>query len=108
MRWQVGKCPVESTDWRAGGAHNDDIVFHQKLLLRRRAGGIIDFGTAASSADHRALSTTLTSSDIPEKWGFFARCARAAPSLAGRAAPPQIGGPAKRKLAMLNLGQGNV
>jgi hypothetical protein len=34
MSRQVSECPVESADWRAGSAHNDDIVFHQKLLLR--------------------------------------------------------------------------
>ena len=29
MRRHIGKCPVERADRRAGGAHNDDIVFHR-------------------------------------------------------------------------------
>ncbi len=38
VRRQIGEGPVEGADRRAGSAHDDDVVFHPKLLLRSITG----------------------------------------------------------------------
>src|SRR5450631_1232419 len=38
MGRQIGECPVKRADGGTGGANNDDIVFHPKLLLGSATG----------------------------------------------------------------------
>ena len=103
MRRQIGERPVKRADRRAGGADNDDVVLHRKLLL---AGGC-----AARAAIWRCRILGSPGSpvnngptqDISENWLFFDASARIAALPRRPAAPPQNGGPRKPKPAMLKL-----
>ena len=84
MSRQVCKCPVESADRRAGGAHDDDVVFHPKLLLSRAPGHSLIFRHCRILGRPSLAVNSTHLSDIPDNWPFFdvsARDAETVPAL---------------------------
>ena len=95
MRRQIGECPVEGADRRAGGADNDDVVLHPKLLLRSVARRRRLFGAAASSGRPGSRVNNGHLRICRENWRFLT-VPQGLPQLRARpAAPPQNGGPAQ-------------
>src|ERR1700688_2848671 len=109
MGRQICKRPVECADRRAGGAHNDDVVFHPKLLLgcgcaarlANLARQFGPFGTAASSGHPGNPVNNGCVMDMRENWPFFALSARDVAVRRSPPALPQNGGPPPAKTAML-------
>src|SRR5262245_8652899 len=104
MGRKICKCPVESADRGTGRAHDDDVVFHQKLLLSQTLGHSL-FGTAASSEGQAGLSTR-PATQLLATIGAFSTFSQEMPKLIWPCRVPQNGGPAKRKLAMLKAWAG--
>src|SRR6187455_2467371 len=84
MGRKICKCPVESADRSTGRAHNDDIVFHQKLLLSQTPGHSLVFRHCRVLGRPSLSVNSTRHSDIRDNWCFFdlsARDAEAVPAL---------------------------
>jgi polyhydroxyalkanoate synthesis repressor PhaR len=76
MGRQVRKCPIECADRGAGGTHDDDVVFHLKLLsLSKFLGGTRFLAPPHPRRPCGPVNMTCLS-NIRDNWGFFGLSAR--------------------------------
>jgi polyhydroxyalkanoate synthesis repressor PhaR len=76
MRRQICKCPVESADRGAGRAHDDNVVFHQKLLLGQTLGHSAVFWHCRILGRPSLSVNSTHRSVIADNWRFFDLSAR--------------------------------
>ena len=79
MRRQIGEGPVEGADRRAGGADDDDVVLHPKLLLRSLAARKARYLALPHPRATRPALSTMDNLRISARIGaFLTRSARVA------------------------------